>query len=737
MGLTSGPELATSLEPQLGWAKKSGPKAGLLLRILESVAEPSMPGAVIPVVSEKEIRFYACASTPAAWAQLRQLLMAYVGVTLSDFDGTQRSPEVDDAISGILRSAGADKIGLVHPRPGRAREVVDALAVMIEAVRSAPRETEIAPRSTPQLLTSFRMALAAGDRETASSTVAVLRAQMRLDALNLAFLEVQSDAALADWRALRDRWFFTELCSSRRPPRVTAALAEALYWCEIAPELKGLDGPGLVEVFRQRCLGRYGRLFTVLPPNPAAPVAIMFLLAAAAGPLPDRATAKSILEGSTHWDAADSALVSGIARLLFDDAILDPAREEAPRPGSTPALEGQVAGLRAGVAPGLADAQGAIRAAYALQTLAATRLVVDAINLMSPGDRHQLLSERALAAIWDDLTAAAGERSVPASWTAFLASAAEMPFHQARSWAESAIAEIPITNELDSPARVSAFIDQLQQTFAASEQTVDALLPHLLEWARSEPEWPDPTYRDLYAELLNLVLLGVGRSTEVVAACALLVSGLLAVGIDVKSYRRLLADLAAWVPTAVAPRSLDQLIDLADVVASVPCPDEAARSGLWMAILAALNPFSSRLSPVQVGATAELCRVLGGQEWVETLTAEPSGTADGDRKVLPPGFLIVIYTLMESAGRRIQGVLQKVHPEARVELATDHVANPRLVQLAERAQLFVVCWASAKHAATEAIGEARPSALPTLYPVGVGSSSVLRDVETYLAEISR
>jgi hypothetical protein len=88
---------------------------------------------------------------------------------------------------------------------------------------------------------------------------------------------------------------------------------------------------------------------------------------------------------------------------------------------------------------------------------------------------------------------------------------------------------------------------------------------------------------------------------------------------------------------------------------------------------------------------------------------------------------------MEGAGLRVQRALERAYPGIRVELSSSHVADARLNDLAARADLFVVCWASAKHAATLAIKNRRGSDQATLYPRGVGSTSVVREVQDYLA----
>jgi hypothetical protein len=66
-----------------------------------------------------------------------------------------------------------------------------------------------------------------------------------------------------------------------------------------------------------------------------------------------------------------------------------------------------------------------------------------------------------------------------------------------------------------------------------------------------------------------------------------------------------------------------------------------------------------------------------------------------------------------------------------VDCNADHGGTTRLRSLAENADLFVVTWLSAKHAATDFIREHRHGR-PLLYAQGRGFSSILRAVEDHI-----
>ncbi len=61
---------------------------------------------------------------------------------------------------------------------------------------------------------------------------------------------------------------------------------------------------------------------------------------------------------------------------------------------------------------------------------------------------------------------------------------------------------------------------------------------------------------------------------------------------------------------------------------------------------------------------------------------------------------------------------------------------PAMREAARNADLFVIVTGAAKHAATTFIETNRPKELPTVYPKGQGSSSILTAIRSWISEIS-
>jgi hypothetical protein len=181
---------------------------------------------------------------------------------------------------------------------------------------------------------------------------------------------------------------------------------------------------------------------------------------------------------------------------------------------------------------------------------------------------------------------------------------------------------------------------------------------------------------------------------------------------------------------------MDWLIDLAEVSVTYACPDIRVREQLWGRILAAMGGLASRLSEPQRVVLQDLSNLLGTPgAWdaiAQSVPAAPAAISP-----LPKGYSVAVYTLTESVGQRVADSLEHLHPSVRVDLLHSNVADTRLIEVARRADLMVVCWRSAKHAATGAIKQARPPTLPTLYATGKGSSSILAEIEMHLAAIGK
>jgi hypothetical protein len=95
---------------------------------------------------------------------------------------------------------------------------------------------------------------------------------------------------------------------------------------------------------------------------------------------------------------------------------------------------------------------------------------------------------------------------------------------------------------------------------------------------------------------------------------------------------------------------------------------------------------------------------------------------------------VLLYSLLEPMLARTAAILRSRHPELTIHTCHDHVATDGLRSAAKAADLMVIMDRAATHAATEALRAIK--GIPIRYAPGKGSSSMIDEVETWIAERS-
>jgi hypothetical protein len=158
-------------------------------------------------------------------------------------------------------------------------------------------------------------------------------------------------------------------------------------------------------------------------------------------------------------------------------------------------------------------------------------------------------------------------------------------------------------------------------------------------------------------------------------------------------------------------------------------PDVDVRTRFLHQLLEKLRICLPRLTPSQRHVARELS-LASEWPWPQTDNGhEEAGEATLAAKL--GGKTLAIYTLVERAAEQARNMLTDLTPTTRIELCADHVASPRLINLARNADVFVMVTGAAKHAATDAIKRERPRDKPLLMPFGKGASSILETIDRW------
>lgn len=669
--------------------------------ILEStVGDPGFPGGLIslPTADGEPSVFYAAAATSAEWRRLRPLLLAFAGPTLTDFAGAPTLLRTEVAHEQVLAAAGLAAVARLEAPAATKTSTSRALRRLVTLVRRAPPDSRPAPESTGRLLARIRDHLNAFAIDDARQLLERCRSEHRLDALNLRFLEIEILATARDWPAILALPAFDDLLRTRRPPAISAALLEALYWTSV-----GVSGSNdaYTGVTRNRA-----RSLIRVPPVVGLQDGgwRLHALEALSSEPPNRDLIAHVLASTAEL---------GDLRVRLE-AIFDAAGATAPETGGEP------------------DPAAAVATAEISGTLTAFEQVQELLASLSEAERAALLEAAQPRASLAAMEATFGAESPPRDWEQWLTRLHEPSFTTALAVARQGAAEWPA--RLGDPIEIARLTDALvtaPDTPPLGDRLVEGL-PHLVSWLMRDSEYPRAAGAPLYEAALDRILLSGRTSTPLLDSAAVLARGVLALGPSAADYRRLLSDLLEASGEAAGLRSAYWLIELLETTVAYPAADQAARDQFWQGALARLAPVVRHLSALQ---RLSLVRLAASAGWTHTFTEveeqAPSASDIGLATRLA-GQMVAIYTLTESAGAQAAETLRQIAPGVDVRVNSEHDGSRTLRSLAENADLFVIVAGSATHAATDAI-RMRRGDRPLVYAAGKGSVSILRAIEDWYA----
>lgn len=702
-----------------GWFRTpSEVKRAMLGEILSTVESDAFPGAVIPrmVRNPKRMVYYAVANDEREWRMLAGLLRSFVGATLTDYQGIRAELNLDDPFEALL-AAHIPGRPVARFTPGGHRDLersaVDALLRMVRLVERERRVKRTRPRSTREVLRDFRLALAGGNDQAAGEALDFLRQNLRLDAINLYFLEVERRKARRDWEALARADFFVDLAQRRRPSGVTDAMVEALYHTVLAPLVESGDLAQVRDAFEALIRAPYPRLLLSLPPNPSPATALVFLLDAYAQRAPDAPAVAVIRDLEPRLSDPQRALAVQIL------AALSPEPPPGPEPGATLPATAK-------------EAFQVVQQAYEASSLSAYKHALDCVNALPEAEQEIFMASKLYRMAWENLRAELGAAEVPTSWPQMIEMLPGLTYAQLRAVAQRAQDEWPVGEHLPNPEAVAALREDVQLALCGDQRdkAVD-LLPYIVRWVTQDPLWPNPAYISLYEGLLDCLLLLDQHAGPLLDAISTLTYGCLSVGLARAAYTRMVGDLGDRAQEIAAVETADWLLDLGEQFLTHPCPDAEVRANFWVRVQERLRPVFARLRPDQRALLVNI------SEAMELPFAASDELAAAAEEAAPFDGTIAVYTLQQGVANRVREVLQASHPELRVEICTDRVATARVRHLARAADYFVICWQDAKHAVTRAVSQLRPeNKAPIVWAPGGGSAGVLRAIRECVARAS-
>ncbi|MNS45202.1 hypothetical protein D3C72_776640 [compost metagenome] len=708
--------MRSALSPLLGLERLDPELTALAVLVSETIDDPSFPGALIPVVwGEEGLTILVAAQSQRDWRRLSPLLKAFAGPTLTSFSGIPEDLPTSLAAADMIRTVAPTTTAVLRIPSDHRKQVsaLRALKRLRETIVRSPDLRRGAPEPTSWLLARLQDYLNMGRREPAERVLAQLRTEMRLDALNLAALEVQVLAASEDWAAIVNLPFFGNLCVARRTPATTAFLLEALYHVHIEEAFDREDVVASQARFESD-VRTIGQAMLTLP------------VAANAGPGAWRILALEALSKPARQDLV-SALRGRISLLGW----LGPALETSSSPPSDEPDD------ISPLSTSLDIAREALSEVGRTESLDAFGNALAALTHLSAADLDRLRTAEPFRTLLQSVEADASPAGIPRNWTEWFTLTREPSFTSALDVARAGADEWSLEEIVSDPLHIQRFVSAIEesQNDALATDRASLALPFLIAWLRKDTAFPRPALRPIYSILLTLFILSPNRSRSAYESSYLLIHSLLASGLPAPAYRDLIADVRELAGDGFGVDMAYWLLEVVEDFMRAAAPDDTARTAFLHDVLSKLAPLYGRLSSFQRAAVSDFAGELGwslqGLGVAEPLAAPAK--ADGLAEKLD-GKRIAIYTLTESTSRQAKIAIERVAPGATVDCNADHGGSLKLRALAENSDLFVMVWQSAKHAATDFIREHRASK-PLIYASGRGVSSILRAIEDHFSPV--
>jgi hypothetical protein len=673
--------------------------------------------------------------TPAAFAMVardsegerrgREVICAFVGPGVARLDATPLTLSTAAPADAVLRSQGISYVvPFIQNLDKDSTELLTALERLVSVRSTQPDIRRDVVPALPFLLRDYWLALQQADSAESARLYARIEQVGRLGAENLRFLRVDRLASLGRWQELAGLPEFRDLSRARRPRRISEELLEALWRTRIASAEGVASAAQAIERFTvSGIVNDYQSLLrSVDVPKSAASrrlVAISACLDAQddrLGRLFDTAdeAERQFITDLMSWRDGGRARTVAVTGPVAPDSI-----------DALVALEDWEAVLQAAEAcpsdPRAAEA--AVKAAYEAGDPGLSRRAVVLISLIpegqlntSRGFRHSLNEVRKSAtddcASWAAWLVRVGQRE---SWR----SAAEVVRAESGGW--------DIAEFTSDDAAQEAGAALLEASGNTNADQVLRCLDLLCDLAR------DLVDRMIGAPLVDAVLMVLGEqanpSHQVREAFRGLLEPLLDSGPLPKQYAgyvTLIRDLWGKVQ---ARSTFDWGLDLADLLFSMQCPDQAARQ-LFVQDL--MNWAAANHQPLEFRQTV-MANAIAEQAGLGAILELNSATPE-DENVWArlAGARIGLYSLLPKVGSHLREQLGKlVHAPVTVEQNTDHVATSALTKLAASADYMVVDTWHAKHPATMAIDSVLPRDRQIL-PRGGGVMSFLAALQDRL-----
>ncbi|MCC7066696.1 MAG: hypothetical protein IT456_28130 [Planctomycetes bacterium] len=654
-----------------------------------------------------ETAWYAMAHSPRQARELREHLLAFVGVAYSNFAGQAADWDPSDSFEAELAAAFPHSFRVTVPATA-----ADVAASLLTRLRQMLSERPLRDLEEPQplgrLLRDFELLVRACDWRAASVLLDRLRERGQLTADQLAGLRLRLLAGQGRWEEVLAAPELPALVAQRLPVSVSEAVAAAVYHEYLARFATDAEAAAH---FREHIAPTYGLVFR------------------------QRAA----------WRQQDALKASAIVEASFrlspprDPVSVAPADSLSTAVAAHNAGDGETA-LRLLLAGPLTAEwlRHLVEVALDLGTRDAACSALAAIRACDAAVWERAFSRRASKALLEELEAVAGEveAGAPSEWIAWLARATNGAWPDAAAVARRGLAEW----SRPDPAQLNdALLRDAVGAFPAIREALPSLLGLILPSGK-----PDAQLGPAYLLLLEQFVLDdrlspSPASTSVVEELAAAVLRSCPVANSNRNdYAQVVQCLELAWDCLKRPVLLDWGLGLLDLAAEHAVHRHTNVARLAQAVAGEFVRVPRLVTSGQRSLLRSVCAELEAPAAAEIVSdpVEPGVTAPGvDAESLRKKLgrrSVLLLTMSDRTASAFLQLMKEHYPDARPEVLREHAGTKRLRDAAKGAEVFIVNTYDTKHAATTFVTQHRPADMPTLYPKGKNAARQLDVLEDWL-----
>lgn len=695
----------------------------------------------------KRTAWYVLCTDPRETRSMRESLQAFIGPTYAGFNGEMATLDPTDPIERLCEAHfGPLVFRLPVKDPNDRTQVGKLLSTLVENRDRESSRSLAAIKPIGRLLRDLEMAILANNEQSAWAMYSEIRSRGRLSATNLAFLQVRIYGEFEHWAELVLLPNLNDLLHIRRPKRISAQIAQAIYQHYFREHEVNSDAASAVDTYRSS-----GSRFQNLVRSTdglQSPDAIKFaLVVAIASDPPKRDLAKQLSEHPAI--AKDAAWASALLATLTEAdnsqvvAEIDIAYDVADVRYNENNFD-EALSLYLEQPQTYRSVCRVLETAVEVDSLQAAE---DALSYLSaaPDDiRGQVLGRRVCTNHIEFLTRilgqdAGGELKQVSSlldWFEFvderesLETADEVLEYGIKDWISASSFNPSTTAERLRKPRTGRQAEAIRN---AVPIFIRAMLVDSLASRECKP---------VYNALTELLIYDEAVGADDLTAVEQLTEAILTTAPSHEAGKNDFAFAAEvtvhlWESIA-APRHFDWALSMLDLLIDTGGHQHANLTQVVAAIADSSRAWARRVSDDQWSLLELLAGDLNLSDIVIGLRPEPDDKteeAKPDIRGLLAGKSIVVYSLTERIARRFGQLAEQTFDGIKIHYIHDKSLTDRMKSLAQSADIFVVNTWDAKHAATNGIKDNRPNSLPLIEPSGKSASSLIASLQSYLLEM--